>query len=188
MTWSMCRLVLAVSVVLIKPAYAFDLNDCIINGMKGVSSDVAARQVRFACDQKLRAYQAQHVARFEKEFGETVDPELAEQAKFFEVVEQGKHSMLITSKEATRALTLIRLEITPAPSGPGTDCDVTKSRVFAYKTLVKPGGTIKLIYPTVAQSNCILVLSAHARPSTWRDISFSSTVEPLTVDPFETVR
>ena len=165
-----CLAVVGISVLSAQPANAFDLNDCIINGMKGVSSDVAARQVRYACDQKFRAYKADQLAKLEKEFGEAVDVALAEQATHFEIAGPGKHSVQITNREASRALTLIRLEITPAPGGPGTNCDATRSRVLAYKTLVKPGSSAKLVYPIAAESNCISVLSLHARASTWRDL------------------
>lgn len=188
MKWRTWFAVVGISVMCAQSANAFDLNDCIINGMKGVSSDVAARQVRYACDQKLRAYKAEELSKLEKEFGEAVDVVLAEKAKFYEIAGLGKHSIQITSRDASRTLTLVRLEIMPAPGGPGTNCDPTRARVFAYKTLIKPGGSAKLVFPVAADSNCISVESVHARATTWRDVSFSTTIDPLAVDPFDRLK
>lgn len=188
MKWMTWLAVVGIGVLTYRPVYAFDLNDCIISGMKGVSSDVAARQVRYACDQKLRAYKVEQLAKFEKEFGELVDSGLAEQAKFFDLAGPGKHSIQISSREPARALTFVRLEITPATGGPGTSCDPLRARVFAYKTLIKPGASVKLVFPVVAESNCIAVVSLHARPTAWSDVSFSSTIDQLAVDPFEKIK
>lgn len=166
-------------------ASAFDLNDCIINGMKGVSSDVAARQVRYACDQKERAYIAERRLKFEQEFGEALGSELLELASSFEFAGPGKHSIQVTSKESSKAVTLIRLEVAPAPGGAGTTCDRAKSRVFAYKVMLKPAQRVKLVYPSAGDSNCVSVASANSRLAKWTDIAFSSTADPMPKDPLE---
>ena len=169
-------------------ALAFDLNDCIINGMKGVSSDVAARQVRYACDQKQRAHVAERRLKFEQEFGEPLSTDLLEEAPHFELAGAGKHSIQVTSKEPSKAVTLIRLEVTPAPAGPGTACDPTRSRVFAYKVMLKPAQKVRLVYPSTADLNCLSVVSANARPTKWSDVAFSSSADPMPRDPFEELR
>lgn len=169
-------------------ASAFDLNDCIINGMKGVSSDVAARQVRYACDQKQRAYVAERQLKFEQEFGEALDTELLELATHFELAGAGKHSIQVTSKESSKAVTLIRLEVAPTPAGPGKACDPTKSRVFAYKVMLKPTQKVRLVYQSAGDSNCISVVSANARPAKWSDVAFSSSADPMPKDPLEEPR
>jgi hypothetical protein len=166
-------------------ASAFDLNDCIINGMRGVSSDVAARQVRYACDQKQRAYVAERRLKFEQEFGEALGTELLDLASTFDLAGPGKQSIQVTSKEPSKAVTLIRLEVAPAPGGAGATCDFTKSRVFAYKVMLKPTQRVRLIYPSVADSNCISLISANARPIKWTDVAFSSTADPMPKDPLE---
>lgn len=166
-------------------ASAFDLNDCIINGMKGVSSDVAARQVRYACDQKQRAYVAERRLKFEQEFGEALGTEFIELASSFDLAGPGKHSIQVRSKEASKAVTLIRLEVVPAPGGAGTTCDMPKGRVFAYKVMLKPTQRVRLIYPSAGESNCVSVVSANARPARWTDVAFSSTADPMSKDPLE---
>lgn len=169
-------------------ALAFDLNDCIINGMKGVSSDVAARQVRYACDQKHRAHVTERRLKFEQEFGESLSTDLLEMAPHFELAGAGKHSIHVTSKEPSRAVTLIRLEVTPAPAGPGKACDPTRSRVFAYKVMVKPAQRVRLVFPSTADSNCLSIDSANARPTKWSDVAFSSSADPMPKDPFEELK
>lgn len=166
------------------PVLAFDLNDCIINGMKGVSSDIAARQVRYACDQKSKEYKQQRLELLAREFGEVVDVDTVEGGKFYEVEAPGFYSMLYTNKSAEMTVTFLRVEVVPAPGGPGTNCDMTKRRVFAYKVSIKPGASTKLIYPSAHPSNCVTPLVVLARVPSWKDISFSSSARPSEKDPF----
>ena len=143
--------------------------------------------VRHACGEKLQAYKAEQMARLRKEYGEPVDISMAELATSFQSAGTGKHSIEVTNKESARVLTLIRLQITPAP-GPGTNCDPARNQVYAYKTLVKPGRSAKLVYPAIAESYCIAILSAYAKQSSWLDVAFSSTINPLPVDPHEKLK
>lgn len=165
-------------------AQAFDLNDCIINGMKGVSSDIAARQVRYACDQKHREHKQQRLEQLSSEFGEVVDVETLEAGKYFNVEDPGFHSMQYTNKSSEKTVTFVRLEVIPASGGPGTDCDMTKRRVHAYKLTVKPRAAIKLVYPSSAQSTCVNLLVVLGRVPSWKDLSFSSSAKPSDKDPF----
>lgn len=165
-------------------ALAFDLHDCIINGMKGVSSDMAARQVRYACDQKYKEYKQQRLEQLSKEFGEVVDVDTVEAGKFYSVEEPGFYSMLYTNKSSEKTVTFLRVEVIPAPGGPGTDCEISKRRVFAYKVSVKPRASIKLVYPSPNPSNCVTPLVVLARVPSWKDVSFSSSAKPSDKDPF----
>lgn len=163
---------------------AFDLNDCIINGMKGVSSDVAARQVRYACDQKHQELKRQRQDELSIEFGEPVDVVTFEMDKYTNIEEPGFNSMRYTNKSPDKTVTFVRLEVVPAPDGPGTSCDVSKRRVYAYKVTMKPRTDVKLIYPASASSNCLTPLVVLGRTPSWKDVSFSSSVKPIDKDPF----
>lgn len=163
---------------------AFDLNDCIINGMKGVSSDIAARQVRYACDQKHKTYKQGQLDRLSKEFGDVVEIDTLKAAKYSDLEGPGFQSMLYTNESGDKTVTFVRLAVTPAPLGPGTACDASKRRVFAYKVTVKPLDTIKLIYPAPALAICLEPLVVIARTPSWKDVSFSSSAKPSDKDPF----
>lgn len=166
------------------PVLAFDMNDCIINGMKGVSSDMAARQVRYACDQKFKKHKQQRLEQLAKEFGDVVDVDTVEAGKFYQVEEPGFYSILYTNKSAERTVSFLRVEVVPAPGGAGTTCEMSKRRVFAYKVSVKPGASIKLVYPSAYPANCVTPLVVLARVPSWKDISFSSSARPSEKDPF----
>jgi hypothetical protein len=168
-------------------AHSFDLNDCIINGMKGVSSDLAARAVNNACNQKQRAFKDARMVQLVKEYGEPLDVEMLEADRHYVVEGPGLYSMRFLNKSSEKTVTFIRLEVVPAPGGPGTDCDTTKRRVYAYKVTVKPLASIKIIYPSVVPSNCVSTRVALGRTPTWKDVSFSSSAKPIDKDPFAEV-
>lgn len=164
--------------------HSFDLNDCIINGMKGISSDTAASQVRFACNQKNKAYKDARIENLMKEFGEEMEVALLEEDKYYAVEEPGFYSIKYTNKSNGKAVTFVRLEVVPAPGGAGTACDFDKRRVHAYRVMLKPGASTKLIYPSSFSANCISPLVVLGRVPTWKDVSFSSSARPASKDPF----
>jgi hypothetical protein len=152
--------------------------------MKGVSSDMAARQVRYACDQKYKAYKQERLEQLSKEFGEPLEVDVIEADKYYNAEEPGFYSMQYFNKSNEKTVTFVRLEVVPAPGGPGTECDLAKRRVHAYKVTLKPRATIKLIYPSSAPSNCLAPLVVLARAPSWKDVSFSSSAKPSDKDPF----
>lgn len=167
--------------VLVFPAHAFDVNDCIINGMKGVSSDVAARLVRVACDQKLKIFKEQESTKLAAIYGDTINPELIVPASSFEFVTMRIHSLKFTNK-TDMTLLYVRIEVAPA-SAPGAPCDPEKVRIFAYKTTVKPGAAVNLVYPAATSSECVVATVARGRTSSWKDVSFSTSIKPEEKDP-----
>lgn len=166
-------------------SHAFDFNDCIINGMKGVSSDVAAGAVRTACRQKLSAFEADRKEQLMKEYGEPQELDTLEGSAYHTVESPAgfySSSFLNTSHEKT--VRYIRLVIAPAPGGPGTDCDFSKRKVYAYSILLKPKASHKLVYPSATPANCLVLLNVFAKTPTWRDVSLSSSSKPIEKDPF----
>lgn len=164
-------------------AWASFFDDCILKEMKGVSSDIAARQIYLACKQKHEEYERQRLQEFAKEYGEAVEKDLVEKAEHWMSEGAGFHSMEFTNKSTEKTFTYIRLLVAPALKD--SPCDFTKQRTHLYKITVKPQGKIKLIYPSAAESECISADVILARPTTWKDFSFSSSAKPLEKDPFE---
>lgn len=181
-----CSLVFVASVACAQSnaADSFNVNDCIINGMKGVSSDTAARQVRYACDQKKYEFKAQRLEALSKEFGEPVEIETLEADKNFDLEGPGRYSTSLTNKSPERVVTFVRLEVTPAPGGAGTVCDTEKRRVYTYQIALKPRASIKLVYPSSVPYHCIRPVLALGRAPSWKDVSFSSSASPSEKDPF----
>lgn len=164
-------------------AQAFDVNDCILNGMKGVSSDVAARQIRQACLEKGNEAKRKKRAAAAKEFGEAIDTAtLKPLGNHFSVKEPGFHSSDYENTSTDRTLTYVQISV--APSSEGAGCDYTNARKHAYKIKLKPRETMSFLYPSSAQVDCIAVESVYARPPTWSDISVFSSSKPLDKDPF----
>jgi hypothetical protein len=174
-------------------AHAFDLNDCIIKGMKGVGSDLAAAQVRYACNQKRLEARKVRLAALYKEYGEALDIESIEQASNFGTEQTGLHFLQVKNKSRDTVVTLLRLEVVPVSDNPyakyvpgytGPSCDQSKSRKFAYSVTLKAFETLKLVYPSTAQSECLSIVSALGRAASWKDVSFSSSAKPDDRDPF----
>lgn len=163
---------------------AFDVNDCIINGMKGVSSDRAAAQIRYACDQKNKSYKQQLRDELAMEFGEILSIENLDMEKHTNAEDTGFNSTRFTNKSPDKTVTYVLLELVPAPGGLGTSCDSTQRRTHSYKVTVKPGAAIKLVYPNPTPFYCLSVMAVMGRPPSWKDISFSASAKPSAKDPF----
>ncbi|MGT2430653.1 hypothetical protein ACU4HD_21900 [Cupriavidus basilensis] len=173
---------LLVAMVCAGPAQAFDMNDCILQGMKGVSSDVAARQIRYACEQKLKAYKLQRSESLSKEFGSAIDKDDLELAKFYNVEGPELYSLQFTNKNPSKTVRYIRLDVMPLWGQPKL-CDWSKSRTYAYEVTVKPGAAVSLIYPSPVTSNCLIPSLVLARPVSWKDVSLPFSIKPADKDP-----
>lgn len=110
--------------------HAFDMDDCIINGVKGVSTDLGAKMVRMACERKLAEAVRQKVELRTREYGEPLDPLSLEKGKYYKEVAAGIQSMQYTNKNKDKTVTYFRLEVTPASGGQDDLC-LAKSHVHA---------------------------------------------------------
>lgn len=163
--------------------FAFSINDCLINGLKGVSSDLAVRQIRFACQQKYEEFKRRRLRELSKDFGDIIEATTIEQAGYWILEEAGVHSIEITNKNSDKTITYMRLFVIPAQKD--MPCDDSKKKVYAYKITIKPQGKIKLIYPSSDVSECIIPDIIMARSKNWKDISLLSSSKPIENDPFE---
>lgn len=162
-------------------AQAFDYNDCILQGMKGVSGDAAVAAVRNACRQKS----SDATEASERKFGESIETDFLSLAGAYSDEGPGQRSIVIQNKHPRYVVTFLRLSIYPAPGGPGTPCDGTKVKYLPYKLTLKAQQSTKLVYPSASKSECLLVAYALAREPSWTDVSLSSSVQPLDRDPIE---
>lgn len=154
-------------------ANAFDLNDCILNGMKGVSSDVAAQQIRYACNIKGIEEKNKKNEELKTEYGKAINIAILKDSEYYKIEEAGFHSMQYTNTSTDTTVTYVKLRI-----------GCSDSIKYPYKIKLKPGESIALIYPASSTGNCIHVYEVFGRPSIWSDVSVFSSAKPLKIDPF----
>jgi hypothetical protein len=159
-------------------ANAFSVTDCVLGGMKGVSSDVAARQIRWACDQKYQEHKRKRL----QEFGEILERSSFIKAPNWDHEGPGFHKIQFTNGNSDKTITYVRLRVAPAEDQEGP-CDTGKAKRHAYKLFIKPGATISFAYPSTNKSECINVDMVVGRPPSWRDLSLSSLARPEDSDP-----
>lgn len=160
---------------------AFDMNDCVINGMKGVSNDLAAREVRLACNQKNKEYRNQLTENLLKEYGQDLGSNTLEQVKAENAPTVGFQSATFVNKNTTHTVTLIRIGIGESSA---STCFGWKLRTLAFRVTMKPLSKLQLVYPSSAPDSCVQVTNVLGRPlSPWKDIAVFSTVKPTDRDP-----
>lgn len=185
MRWILIGTIAASSIVAPCHANGFSLNDCILNGVKGVSSDVAARLVRKACEDKQEEHRQQRGNALKQEYGELIDTASVVKAKFFNTESAGFASIEITNsaRSPERTLTYVKLSVMPA-AGDNQPCDPQREARYSYKLTLKPGTSINLVFPSDAKAICTSIEAARGRPTAWKDFSLSGSVKPLDKDPF----
>ena len=154
-------------------ANAFDVNECILNGMKGVSSDFAAQQIRQSCIKKGNEAKRKKREALEDEHGKPIDIAILKPRKYYNDEGNGFHSMEYTNTSAHTTVTYVKLDVA-----------CSDSIKYPYKIKLKPGATISLIFPDSTTGYCIHVDEAYGRPSVWSDVSVFSSAKPLETDPF----
>ncbi|RYE00691.1 MAG: hypothetical protein EOP50_03315 [Sphingobacteriales bacterium] len=165
-------------------SFAFNVNDCVLAGMKGVASDAAARQIRFACDRKWEEHKKQRLQQLTKEFGESLDVETLEVANNYEEISPGRYTISITNRSTSDTVTFVRLEVSPAPAGPNTPCVREGGQWVPYKLSLKPKASVKLLYSARVPSNCLTLIHARGRAPSWSDVALTSVVKAQDIDPF----
>lgn len=158
-------------------ALAEDLDSCLISGLRGVSSDVAARMVRQACENKIDNQRRQSLL---MKYGEALDSELTYVA--YES-DYSKNSLKVTVRnDLSRTVTYAELGIS-MPTAKG-ECPYLHTRKYLYAVKVKPGASTDLIVPegTSLQSKefriCVTARAVRGREPSILDISIGA-VSPL---------
>jgi hypothetical protein len=151
--------------------------------MKGVTSDVAARSVRDACQQKAAQHnwekkQAQDKPMIEQ-YGEDISTNLLSVADAWTERSSSTGSVEITNKSKDKTITYLRLAVTAA----GDRCDPITTQQYQYVITLKPGSSTDLVFPKQTKKVCYELTKARARPSKWNDFSISGSAEPVDKDP-----
>lgn len=160
-------------------AVAGPYEDCILQNMKGIQDRLAAVEVQKACRRKADDYKRERV----QEFGEKLDGTSFKDAPTWEIESPGFHAIQFTNTNSDRTITYARIRVAPAEEE-GKPCDLSRDKAHSYRLSLKPGQSVRLIYPSSAtKSECIRVEGVLGRVPSWRDLSFSSSASPIAKDP-----
>lgn len=179
---------LATTVLQSAPCFAFSINDCILEGMKGISSDAAARAVTKACEEKREDARQKSIAALTKEYGEPIDPSLVAKAKNYSAESSGKASIQITNHALSPERTIRYVNLSVSPTDANGHCNPWDKKTYAYKLMLPPSSSTQLTFPMPGfggSSVCTEIITARAALKTWKDISIAGAANPMEKDPFD---
>lgn len=165
------------------------INDCMLNGLKGVSGDIAASLVRKSCEGKQEEHRRATVAALRQEYGELISRDSVQLSEPVGADVNGLATVAVTNRTNApgKTLTYAKL-VTYANNGAG-NCDGSRAPVWhSYKLTLKPGSTAKLIFPSGGPTPCVFIETVRGKPPTWRDISLAGSVKPMPADVLDAYR
>lgn len=157
---------------------AGEVDDCILNGLKGVSSDAAARMVKQACESKVAAARADRLI---KKYGEKVDVQLS-----VEGWDRWASTGLRATLRNTSSLTATLVEVSLTKPDSQDKCTAPPARKELYKVKIRPGsnGTflVRDISSVIDKTGgiCIDAIMVRGRQPSALDVSIGS------FDPYST--
>ena len=161
----------------------FDVNDCIIDGLKGVANDAAAKMVKEACERKAQERPEWKVEQYRKQLGTVVNSDILEIFGLSTDEEIGFHSFLARNTDPVRTVTFLRIKATPAPIA-GKECDFLQTKFETFRVTIQPGAIAKLLYPNRGgQESCVMLITVFARDSAPTDKPSLAPVKALPRDP-----
>ena len=148
------------------------VDDCILNGMRGVNNDTSARLIKQSCENKYRE-------NFYREFGEITNKEL----KIEKWASDGKNITATVFNTFDQTITLATILVSVVDVNGA--CSSYKN--FVYKTKLKPDSSGKFVIPASELINkkgeiCLTVYSRLARTSQWNDFSVLSSLPVSDLD------
>lgn len=161
----------------------FDINDCIINGLKGVASDAAAEMVKVACERKQQERPEWKTEQYRKQLGTVASVDILEIVELSTNAEIGFHSLFVKNVDPERTITFLRIKATPAPIA-GKECDYLQSKFETFRVTIPPGSSTKLLYPNRGgQESCVVLVTVFSRDVATTDKPSQIPVKALARDP-----
>lgn len=176
---------LAIALSISLGASAASFNDCILDGLKGVSSNVAAWMIKKACEEKQEADRLSRLASLAREYGDTLAEGSVELSEDYELENPGIGMFAVTNRTSAprRSVTYLRLIVAPIEEG-GHICSWHHARSYAYSLKLKPAAT-KLVRVLIDSKHvCARVKEVRGREPSLFDISLASPEIPMPRDPF----
>lgn len=184
-------------------ALADTYDDCVLNGMKGVSSDAAARLVAQSCRNKIAEAKRAKVAAFGSALSENEFTYVTGKGSV-QNHEDGYFSQVLKNTSSFKSITYVALNVKDGDyydykekgSGIFTDFEGRtkweneRSRTYFYKLSLKPGNEVRLMFRKPhTDSFYAEVTTVLGRESKWTDTisssAFSSNIKPELKDPIE---
>lgn len=160
-------------------AVALDMDDCVLNGLKGVNSDAAASMVRQSCEYKVANQRRQQLS---TRYGDKIDEKLT--LSNWDSDYANKTVKVTVKNDLQQTVTYAELSIT-APMANGS-CPYPDNRKHLYAIKLKPESKVVLVVPggnslisKDGRSSCISVIAVRGREPSILDVSVGA-VEPLT--------
>ena len=190
-------------------AFANEYDDCVLAGLKGVSSDTSARLVAQACKNKVNEAKKSRRSSFGTDLAAddySFNPSEAAQRH-----DDGLVSVQITNRASQKTITYVALTIKDGDyydfkrnaksSAKGTgqydpfdgvlgssEWENNRTHVYYYKLSLKPGKTIRLKFPLPKIGTLYSELTTIlGRESKWADTvqQFKDEINPESKDPLE---
>lgn len=164
---------------------SFSYEDCLLQGLKGVSSDAAARIIQEACNNKKTILTRETDKKINEEWGdETSTSILEEVAKTYSAESEGNASIEFKNISTENGKIISYIELSVRGVDASGFCSFALEKVYSYKSTLKQNSTIKLIFPRATDTICSDVTAVRTKASKWSDFSLSSSVRPTDGVPF----
>lgn len=168
-------------------AQSFSYDDCILQGLKGVSSDAAARIIRQSCENKRTEFHRQADKKINDEYGADDNTSILEDySKGYSLQSGGyaSNEYKNISNDQSKLISYVKLAVQAIDKN--GYCDYSTTKYYSYKTSIKPGATASLFFKVPSsKSICINVTAVKTKPYKWNEFSLTSSFKPLDMDPFE---
>ena len=168
-------------------AQTFSYDDCVLQGLKGVSSDAAARMIRQSCENKRTDFYRQADKKINDEYGVDDSTSILDDYSKSYSLESGGYASneyKNISQDDTKLISYVKLSVQATDKN--GYCDYSSTKYYSYKTSIKPGSNGSFFFKAPSsKSICLKVASVRTKPYKWSEFSLSSSFKPLDKDPFE---
>lgn len=161
--------------------YASELDDCVLNGLRGVNSDVAARMVKQACENKVSGRLNAEIV---EKYGVSINTDL--QVENWNTAWQGSTLNVVTTLRNTTTQTVLYVELGIATPDSNDACPYWGyKKKFLYRVKLKPDAVGTFVIPDggayrkkVGGAVCLYGTAVRGRAASFIDVDIGS-YEPL---------
>jgi hypothetical protein len=179
--WPICGVIALISNVV---AVAGEVDDCVLSGLKGVSSDAAARMVKQACESKVAAARKDRLI---QKYGEKVYEQMP-----VEVWNSWASTGLRAVLRNASSLTATLVEVSFSKPDSQNNCTAPPAKKELYRVKVKPGSNGTFLVRDVTSvidktgAICIDAIMVRGRQPSTFDVSIGS-FEPYSANEIDAI-
>jgi hypothetical protein len=168
--------------MLISSGYASELDDCVLNGLRGVNSDVAARMVKQACESKIGGRQN---AELVEKYGAPISADL--EVESWDTAWKSSTLNVIANLRNNSSQTVLYVVLGVATPNNNDTCPYSweYKRKFLYRVRLKPDSVGAFVIPDggsyrkkVGGGICLQGTAVRGRAARFIDVDLGS-YEPL---------